>query len=124
MYGNATDANYLRGVQAADANGLVTFTSIFPAAYSGRWPHVHFEVYESEEAATNGGTKLATSQLALPEAACKKVYATSGYEQSVQNLAQTSLSTDMVFRDGWTMEVATVTGTVTAGLTAKLAVPV
>ena len=41
----AANENYLRGVQAADANGLVTFTSIFPACYSGRWPHIHFEVY-------------------------------------------------------------------------------
>ena len=34
----ATNENYLRGVQAADSNGTVTFTSIFPAAYRGRWP--------------------------------------------------------------------------------------
>ncbi len=37
--------NYLRGVQAADAQGKVTFTTIFPGAYQGRWPHIHFEVY-------------------------------------------------------------------------------
>ena len=37
--------NYLRGVQATDADGVATFTSIFPACYSGRWPHIHFEVY-------------------------------------------------------------------------------
>ena len=43
----ATDQNYLRGVQAADAGGTVTFTSIFPACYAGRWPHIHFEVYPS-----------------------------------------------------------------------------
>ena len=43
----ATNENYLRGVQAADANGLVTFQSIFPACYAGRWPHIHFEVYPS-----------------------------------------------------------------------------
>ena len=41
------DENYLRGVQETDADGTVTFTSIFPAAYSGRWPHIHFEVYPS-----------------------------------------------------------------------------
>lgn len=39
--------NYLRGVQEADSNGQVTFSSIFPGAYSGRWPHIHFEVFES-----------------------------------------------------------------------------
>ncbi len=30
------DENYLRGVQAADDDGYVTFTSIYPAAYSSR----------------------------------------------------------------------------------------
>ncbi|HEY7827962.1 MAG TPA: hypothetical protein VIB99_06995, partial [Candidatus Limnocylindrales bacterium] len=30
-----TNENYLRGVQAADARGLVSFSSIFPACYSG-----------------------------------------------------------------------------------------
>ena len=59
--------NYLRGVQAADANGKVTFTTIFPAAYMGRWPHIHFEVYASLNEATAAGQISATSQLALPE---------------------------------------------------------
>ena len=46
MYSEAiADENYLRGVQETDDDGSVTFTSIFPAAYSGRWPHIHFEVY-------------------------------------------------------------------------------
>ena len=68
--------NYLRGVQEADANGQVTFTSIFPAAYSGRWPHIHFEVFESMNNATAAGQVLAVSQIALPKAACNDVYAT------------------------------------------------
>lgn len=45
------------------ADGTVTFTSIFPAAYSGRWPHLHLEVYESRNAATGGGTRVPTSQV-------------------------------------------------------------
>src|SRR5262245_28733133 len=43
----AVNQNYLRGVQAADSTGKVRFTSIFPGCYSGRWPHIHFEVYRS-----------------------------------------------------------------------------
>jgi protocatechuate 3,4-dioxygenase beta subunit len=39
-----TNQNYLRGVQEADASGKVTFTTIFPGCYAGRWPHIHFEV--------------------------------------------------------------------------------
>ena len=45
----AADENYLRGVQATDESGTATFTSIFPACYPGRWPHIHFEVYEKVE---------------------------------------------------------------------------
>src|SRR6266540_3226340 len=118
------DENYLRGVQAADDDGYVTFTSIYPAAYSGRWPHIHFEVYPSLEAATSASGKLRTTQLALPEAASRKVYATSGYEQSVSNLAGSSLDTDNVFSDGYSLQLAKVTGNVTSGMVAALNVPV
>jgi protocatechuate 3,4-dioxygenase beta subunit len=38
------DENYLRGVQESDADGKLTFISIFPACYSCRWPHIHVEV--------------------------------------------------------------------------------
>jgi protocatechuate 3,4-dioxygenase beta subunit len=119
-----TEENYLRGVQGTAADGTVTFTSIYPAAYSGRWPHVHFEVYPSLEAATTPSGKLRTSQLALPEATCRQVYATDGYGQSLQNLSRTSLATDMVFSDGYSLQLAKVTGTITDGLTATLNVPV
>jgi len=117
--------NYLRGVQAADAQGKVTFTTIFPAAYQGRWPHIHFEVYASLSEATAAGKISATSQLALPEATCKTVYATSGYDGSTQNLAQTSLQRDMVFGDdGGVRQLATVSGSVQEGYTARLTVGV
>lgn len=49
-----TDQNYLRGIQATDADGVATFTSVYPGCYNGRWPHAHFEVYESIEAASTG----------------------------------------------------------------------
>ena len=119
-----TDQNYLRGVQAADANGVVAFKTIFPGAYSGRWPHIHFEVYPSLSAATGAGTKLATSQLALPVEACNAVYAAAGYPQSAQNLARSSLSSDMVFRDGYSHQLAAVTGDVQSGYAATLPVAV
>jgi protocatechuate 3,4-dioxygenase beta subunit len=119
-----TEENYLRGVQETGGDGSVTFTSIYPAAYSGRWPHIHFEVYPSLDAATTASGKLRTSQLALPEDACRQVYATDGYSQSLQNLAQTSLDSDMVFSDGYSLQLAKVTGSVTDGYTATLNVPV
>lgn len=120
----ATDQNYLRGVQEAGADGRVTFRSVFPGAYPGRWPHIHFEVFPSLTAATAAGRKLATSQLALPEDACMAVYATADYDASLRHLARTSLASDTVFRDGSGAQMATVRGRAIAGYTARLTVPV
>ena len=120
----ATTQNYLRGIQEADASGRVTFTSIFPACYSGRWPHIHFEVYPSLSAASSVSNKVATSQIALPKATCDLVYATSGYEASIANLSAVSLATDMVFSDGSSLELATITGGVAGGFMAALSVAV
>lgn len=119
-----TDENYLRGVQVADSNGLLTFRTVYPGCYPGRWPHIHFEVYPSLRAASRGGRRLTTSQLALPEAASKTVYATRGYRASASNISRLSLATDMVFRDGWKQQLATVTGTPDSGLRAELKVAV
>ena len=126
MYSSAvTNENYLRGVQEADASGVVTFTSIFPACYSGRWPHIHFEVYPSLAKATDPANKIATSQVALPKDTCDLVYATDGYSQSVANLTQVSLASDNVFaNDGGARQLGTISGSVAGGLTVELAVPI
>jgi protocatechuate 3,4-dioxygenase beta subunit len=120
----ATNENYLRGVQEADANGVVTFSSIFPGCYSGRWPHVHYEVYPSLADAQASANKIATSQLALTEQASAEVYATDGYPSSTRNLGQISLATDNVFSDGAELETPTITGSVAAGyvITLKVAI--
>jgi protocatechuate 3,4-dioxygenase beta subunit len=110
-----TGENYLRGVQEADDMGQVKFATIFPACYSGRWPHIHFEVYPSLAKATTSSNKIATSQMALPEDACKAVYANSGYEQSVSNMRGLSLKTDNVFSDGYDLQLPMVTGDASSG---------
>ena len=102
------DQNYLRGVQVADETGVVTFDTIFPGCYGGRWPHCHFEVFDSLDVATSGRVARQTSQLALPEVACREVYANGLYGNSSSNLDRLSLSRDMVFRDGWDDQLATV----------------
>jgi protocatechuate 3,4-dioxygenase beta subunit len=126
LYSNGiTGENYLRGVQIADAAGTVTFTSIFPACYSGRWPHIHFEVYPDQASITDASKAIATSQVALPQDACAAVYATDGYEASVSNLAQVSLAGDNVFGDDdGASQLGTVTGSVSSGYAVSLAVGV
>jgi protocatechuate 3,4-dioxygenase beta subunit len=119
-----TNESYLRGVQEVGADGTVTFQSTFPGCYSGRWPHIHFEVYQSLADASSSGNPIATSQIALPKDTCDQVYATTGYSQSVANLSKTSLKGDMVFSDSYQQETGTMSGTVDNGLTVTLAVPV
>lgn len=118
------DENYLRGVQVTDSSGEVSFTTIFPGCYSGRWPHMHFEIYPSLASATSGNNDVKTSQLALPAAACNAVYGSaSGYGTSVSNFAAISLASDNVFRDdGAASQLASVSGDVTNGYAATLTV--
>jgi protocatechuate 3,4-dioxygenase beta subunit len=76
MYSSdAQTQNYLSGVQVSDANGEVTFTTTFPGCYPCRWPHIHFEIYDSLDQATSGHNAARISQLALPEDLCRQVYA-------------------------------------------------
>ncbi|MBW0269670.1 dioxygenase [Nocardia sp. MH4] len=120
-----TEQNYLRGVQVADDTGTVRFTSIFPACYAGRWPHIHFEVYDDLATAVAGDNARLTSQIALPEDSCESVFAAdSGYSASIENMSGVSLSSDNVFGDGWDAELATVTGTPATTMAVSLTVGV
>ncbi|MFJ2838378.1 dioxygenase [Nocardia sp. NPDC087230] len=120
-----TEQNYLRGVQVADDTGTVRFTSIFPACYAGRWPHIHFEVYDDLAIAVAGDNARLTSQIALPQDSCESVFAAdSGYSASIENMSGVSLSSDNVFGDGWDAELATVTGTPATTMAVSLTVGV
>jgi protocatechuate 3,4-dioxygenase beta subunit len=117
--------NFLRGVQETDSSGTVEFTTVFPGCYSGRWPHIHFEVYGGVDDAVSSGPIVKTSQIALPQEACEAVYATSGYEASVPNLAGTSLARDMVFADdGGIHQTASMSGDADEGYVAALTIGV
>ncbi len=122
MYSSGViNQNYLRGVQVTAADGTATFTTIFPACYSGRMPHVHVEVYASAATATSYTKSLKTTQIAFPTDVCNTVFNTAtGYSASIRNFAQISFATDMVFADGVTQEMATVTGDATNGYVASL----
>jgi protocatechuate 3,4-dioxygenase beta subunit len=114
----ATDQNYCRGVQAADSAGALTFKTVFPAAYAGRWPHFHYEVFPSLTAAGSAANRLLTSQIALPKQPCDAVYAdSSAYPNSARNLQDTSLQSDMVFQDSYQSEMGAVTGSPSSGYT-------
>lgn len=120
----ATKENYLRGVQVSDASGRVTFQTIYPGCYPGRWPHIHFEVYAPSAQPVIGGRAAKVSQLALTEAASREVYAqASAYPGSLAALSRVTLRSDGVFADdGGVHQIATVTGSVASGYVAQLQV--
>ena len=104
------DRNYLRGVGVTDAAGQVKFTTIFPGCYAGRWPHIHFEIFANQEAATGGKNSLLTSQLAMPADVAKAIY-TAGplYAASITNLTGIPLERDNVFADNTAEQLAAMT---------------
>lgn len=107
-----TAVHFLRGRQTTDANGLVTFTSIFPGWYQSRATHIHVHIYNS------AGTSLLVTQIAFPEGADSAVVqvnaATSkGYTKGMSGY--TYNASDNVFSDSAASEMSTITGNVTDG---------
>jgi protocatechuate 3,4-dioxygenase beta subunit len=130
MYSNgAQNENYLRGVAVTNSSGQVTFTTIIPGCYAGRYPHIHFEVYSSIGMATFGTNSRLISQLALPRDICTTVYASAtGYSASVANLNNVTISSDGVFGDNTAAQIAqmtaTMSGSIAAGYTGTITVGV
>lgn len=115
---NYQSVHFLRGRQVTDAEGLVTFTSIFPGWYTGRATHIHVHVY------TAGGISLKVTQIAFPEGTGTAVAIVNGYAKGMTGY--TTNANDNVFSDDTNkLEIATVTGSVAAGfdLSIKINVP-
>lgn len=110
-----TDQNYLRGVAVTDANGVVTFTTIVPGTYMGRYPHIHFEIFENAAAAINGRQSLLISQFAVPADVLKPLYdADTRYKSSIKPLANSAdIATDNVFGDNTSEQIKAQTLTMT-----------
>jgi protocatechuate 3,4-dioxygenase beta subunit len=130
MYSSSVqNENFLRGGQVTDSNGQVTFQTIFPGCYSGRFPHIHFEVYPSLGMATLYTNRVLTSQMALPRDICTTVYSgASGYSGSLANLGNITTANDNVFGDNTAAQIAQMTpplsGSVSAGYTGTIVVGV
>lgn len=107
-------------MQATDANGTVTFTTIVPGCYAGRMPHMHLEIYPTLASATKATNKIKTTQLAFPTALLSSIYSAS-----VRNLASITFATDNVFSDGTDLEMTTMqanSGGYSASITISIAV--
>ena len=81
----------------------------------GRATHVHIDV-------TVNGQRVKSTQMAFPEDVSAQVYSQGVYASKGQN--STSNARDNVFSDGTSTEMASLTGSPTAGYTASLQVGV
>lgn len=105
---NYTDKTFLRGRQTTNADGQVSFVSIFPGWYPGRAPHIHVEVLSST------GNSLLVTQIAFPADVYTIVYASTGYNGA----PDTSNTQDYIFDDSLSANMAdSVAGNITDGYT-------
>ncbi len=96
-----------------DSSGIARFTTIYPGWYAGRAAHIHLEVFINNRS-------VKTTQLAFPEDINSTVYASGVYASKGQN--PTKNTGDNVFSDGFTSELATLTGNTTSGYAATFTV--
>ncbi len=104
--------HFLRGRQITDANGVASYTSIFPGWYQGRSTHIHVHVY------TDKGKSILITQIAFPESSNSAVVqvnasTANGYTKGMSGY--TYNAQDGEFSDGVSDEMSTVTGSVAAG---------
>ena len=109
QYGTESRQTYLRGIQTTNANGEVTFTTIYPGWYQGRATHIHIEV-------TLNGLSVKATQVAFPDAINRTVYASGVYASRGANpIANAS---DGIFADSLSSELTTPVGDAASGFTA------
>ena len=112
---DARSERFLRGAQTTDANGSVTFRSIYPGWYGDRAAHVHVDIFLNRSV-------VKSTQMAFPDEISATVNRLGDYALHGQN--PTTNARDYVFADSVATELATVTGDPTAGYLAALTVVV
>jgi protocatechuate 3,4-dioxygenase beta subunit len=68
-YNGFEGETFMRGTQMSDADGMVTFATVYPGWYRGRTTHIHFKVFLNE-------TTVLTGQIFFPDDVSEQVYAT------------------------------------------------
>jgi protocatechuate 3,4-dioxygenase beta subunit len=114
-YGDGRGQTFLRGIQVSDAQGQVTFETVYPGWYQGRATHIHVEV-------TLNGRSIKVTQIAFPEDVTAEVYRTGVYAAKGQN--GTTNARDNVFSDGVSLEMISLSGNTSSGYTGTFTVGV
>ncbi len=86
--GNRT---FMRGIQRTDANGFVTFQTVYPGWYRGRTVHIHVKVHVR-------GNVVHTGQLYFADRVTDTVFRKRPYGK--RGVRTTRNSSDFVYRNG------------------------
>ncbi|WP_459799987.1 intradiol ring-cleavage dioxygenase [Herbidospora sp. RD11066] len=89
------DHRYLRGAQVTNAEGIVTFTTIWPGWYRGRTVHIHAMVHVGQD-------RTLTTQMMFDEALNDVVMAAEPYTGRGER--DTRNENDSIFRSGMVMK--------------------
>ncbi|MBU2583459.1 MAG: intradiol ring-cleavage dioxygenase [Alphaproteobacteria bacterium] len=89
---SAEGQTYLRGTQFSDADGNVSFDTIYPGWYPGRTPHIHLKVFLDQKT-------LVTSQAYLPDDLSARIYR-EHQPYTERPVADTTNDQDYFFRSG------------------------
>lgn len=112
--------DFLRGYQVSDVNGQVTFTTIYPGAYSGRAPHIHLKIRIIT--AAGAVTTEATTQLFFTDAQSAAVYAgNTSYSTASYD---TTDAKDSIYAAESPTLLPALSGSVAAGFTAAISIGV
>jgi protocatechuate 3,4-dioxygenase beta subunit len=103
---------FLRGYQVTDANGLATFTTVYPGWYQGRTVHIHFKI--RSDAAASSGLEF-TSQLFFDDTLTDKVFAAQPYAK--KGTRSTRNDGDGIYSGGGDQLLLDVKGDAAAGYT-------
>jgi protocatechuate 3,4-dioxygenase beta subunit len=83
---------YLRGTQTTNAQGRVTFATVYPGWYPGRTPHIHIK-------ALLDAKEMLTGQVYFPDALSQRIYHEREPYKSRPD-ADTTNAGDFIFRQG------------------------
>ncbi|MCC7362563.1 MAG: intradiol ring-cleavage dioxygenase [Anaerolineales bacterium] len=87
---DTTGQDFLRGALVTDANGVATFTTIYPGWYSSRTVHIHFKVRPN-------ANQVLTSQIFFDDALSDVVFEAEPYAGKGQR--DTLNSNDSIYED-------------------------
>ncbi len=126
--GVGDEKTYLRGIQLTNSSGVAEFRTVFPGWYSPRAVHIHCKVYTGGtiDTSTNtyeNGTAHHTGQFFFLDDLVTQVEAAKPYSQHTGTI--TTLANDMVYTGKGVQDgLLTVTGSLSAGFVATIAVGV